>query len=445
VDDRTYVLQSPCSEAYVRIHRIDHTNHFMRFFGGNFRRFFCLWVACCGQANFNLYVALRQTRLSTYASQRLLSSQNVKLKPTRNKIHSPSKGVAVSLADQLFSEEYGVQVVDREPEKQLLKEYLQGVLAGKKRALYIYGPPGVGKTTTTKHVVNQFEDAYAAEIIYKNSASTTPNQVLHEIHNRICPDVEGKVPSKTLVQRILNHKLKESKFTLVLVLDNFDRMQHVDDLLWDVHCISQKLPRMALILISTRQAKLRHLIGERLHDRLNPEPLEFSPYSAKRLFEIISARIKDAYPTDFVEDNALWDLSDFVAERGGNARYLFSLFQDAVDLLPSKSSARLSSTEIEEMIQRETTEELSRTLEDMRRKMPEQYDLFRLIESSRATLDTGTVISLAQQGGLHVSPRTIQNYLVELDRLGLVELQRIRKGQGHSQRIKPRVSLKDLR
>jgi Cdc6-like AAA superfamily ATPase len=351
----------------------------------------------------------------------------------------------VSLAEQVFSEEYAVQVVDREREKQILKEYLQDVLRGKKSVLYIYGPPGVGKTTTTKHVVNQFEDAYAAEIIYKNSASTTPNQVLHEIHNRICPEVEGKVPSKTLVLRILNHKLKDSKFTLVLVLDNFDRMQHVDDLLWDVHCISQKLPRMGLILISTRQAKLRHLIGERLYDRLNPDAHEFSPYSARRLFEIISARIKDAYRTDFVEENALWDMCEFVAGRGGNVRYLFSFFVDAVDLLPSKGSGRLSSIEVEETIRRERARELGRTLEDMRSKLPKQYDLFRLIESSRATLDTGTVISLARQGGLHVSPRTIQNYLVELDRVGLVELQRIRKGQGHSQKIKPRVSLKDLR
>ena len=105
---------------------------------------------------------------------------------------------------------------------------------GKKRALYIHGSrAGIGKTTTTKHIVNQFEDAYSAEVIYKNSANATPNQILHEIHNRVCAEVDGKIPSKTLVQKILNHKLKDGKFILILVLDNFDRMQHVDDLLWD--------------------------------------------------------------------------------------------------------------------------------------------------------------------------------------------------------------------
>lgn len=316
---------------------------------------------------------------------------------------------------------------------------MQDVLSGKKRVLYIDGSPGVGKTTTTKHVVNQFEDAYAAEIVYKNSANATPNQVLHEIHDRLCSEAEGKIPSKTLVQRILNHRLKDNKFTLVLVLDNFDRMQHVDDLLWDIHTISQKLPRTGIILISTRQAKLRQLIGQRLYDRLNPEAHEFSPYSAKRLFEIISARIKQAYGMEFIQSDAVYALCEFVAERGGNARYLFSLFLDAVDLLPSKRS-KLSDSEIERIVQRERDTELKKTLEDMQNKIPEQYDLLRLIDSSAKPLDTGTVISLAQQRGMHVSPRTIQNYLVEMEKLGVIKLERIRKGQGHSQRIRLLVS-----
>ena len=66
----------------------------------------------------------------------------------------------MSLAEQVFTEEYAVELVNREKERQILKEYLQDVLKGRKRALYIHGSPGIGKTTTTKHIVNQFEDAY---------------------------------------------------------------------------------------------------------------------------------------------------------------------------------------------------------------------------------------------------------------------------------------------
>jgi Cdc6-like AAA superfamily ATPase len=348
----------------------------------------------------------------------------------------------VSSAEQVFSEEFSAELVDREKEQRLLKEYLQDVLHGKKRALYIHGSPGIGKTTTTKHVVNQFEDAYSAEVIYRNSASSTPNQILHEIHNRVCPEVEGKIPSKTLVQRILNHRLRDNKFILVLVLDNFDRMQHVDDLLWDFHSISQKLPRVGLILISTSQAKLRNLVGERLRDRLNPETHEFTPYSTDRLFDIIQARIKQAYEKNFVERESLMNLCEFVAELGGNARYLFSLFLDALELMP-RNSSRLS-TEIDHVLEREKTCQLRNVLDEMRVNLPAKFELLKIIESSKQHLDTGGVIALANATGLHVSGRTIQNYLVDLERMKLVKLERIRKGQGHSQLVKPLISLERL-
>lgn len=348
----------------------------------------------------------------------------------------------MSSGEQIFSEEYSAELVDREKEKQLLKEYLQDVLHGKKRALYIHGSPGIGKTTTIKHMVNQFEDAYSAEVIYKNSANTTPNQVLHETHNRVCPEVEGKIPSKTLLQRILNHRLRDDKFILILVLDNFDRMQHIDDLLWDFHSISQKLPRVGLILISTSQAKLRQLIGQRLYDRLNPETHEFAPYSADRLFEILSARIRQAYSKNFADKECLMRLCELVAERGGNARYLFSLFVDATELMP-RNSARLSN-EIDEIVERERRKEVKSILDEMRVNTPAKFELLNLINDSSKPLDTGSVIALAQEKGFHLSARTIQNYLIELEKLKLIKLDRIRKGQGHSQLIKPLVSLREL-
>jgi Cdc6-like AAA superfamily ATPase len=349
----------------------------------------------------------------------------------------------VSSANQVFSEEFSAELVDREKEQRFLKEYLQDVLHGKKRALYVHGSPGIGKTTTTKHIVNQFEDAYSAEVIYKNSASTTPNQILHEIHNRVCPETDAKIPSKTLVQKILNHRLRDERFILILVLDNFDRMQHVDDLLWDFHSISQKLPRVGLILISTSQAKFRTLIGQRLYDRLNPETYKFVPYSADRLMDIIQARIKHAYEKNFVDQESLGHLCAFVAEQGGNVRHLFSLFLDAVELMP-RGSSKLS-IEIDRIVEREKSKELQNVIDDMRVSLPSKFGLLKIIQSSKQPLDTGTVIALASSNGLHVSGRTIQNYLVDFERMKLIRLERIRKGQGHSQLVKPSLSLENLK
>jgi Cdc6-like AAA superfamily ATPase len=341
-------------------------------------------------------------------------------------------------ADQVFSEDFSAELVDREKEQRFLKEYLQDVLHGKKRALYIHGSPGIGKTTTTKHIVNQFEDAYSAEVIYRNSANATPNQILHEIHNRVCTETEAKIPSKTLVQKILNHKLKDDKFILILVLDNFDRMQHVDDLLWDFHSISQKLPRVGLILISTSEVKLRSLIGQRLYDRLNPETYEFVPSSADRLFDIIEARIKQAFDKNSIDQESLLRLCEFVGERGGNVRHLFSLFLNALELAPR--NAKTLSSEMDDIIELEKSKELRNIIDEMRVSIPAKFELLKFIVASEESLDTGAVIALANAKGLHVSGRTIQNYLLDLERMKLVKLERIRKNQGHSQLIRSLVS-----
>jgi repressor of nif and glnA expression len=70
-------------------------------------------------------------------------------------------------------------------------------------------------------------------------------------------------------------------------------------------------------------------------------------------------------------------------------------------------------------------------------KSPAKYELLKLIGSSKECLDTGAMIALANTKGLHVSARTIQNYLIDLERMNLIKLERIRKSQGHSQLIKP--------
>jgi flavin-binding protein dodecin len=73
--------------------------------------------------------------------------------------------------------------------------------------------------------------------------------------------------------------------------------------------------------------------------------------------------------------------------------------------------------------------------------IPTKFELLELIGSSKESLDTGAVIALANAKGLHVSGRTIQNYLVDFERMKLIKLQRIRKGQGHSQLVKPIISI----
>jgi hypothetical protein len=80
----------------------------------------------------------------------------------------------------------------------------------------------------------------------------------------------------------------------------------------------------------------------------------------------------------------------------------------------------------------------------MRISTPAKFELLKIIDSKQ-NLDTGAVIALATEKGLRVSARTIQNYLTDFERMKLLKLERIRKGQGHSQLIKQLVFMKDFK
>lgn len=76
---------------------------------------------------------------------------------------------------------------------------------------------------------------------------------------------------------------------------------------------------------------------------------------------------------------------------------------------------------------------------------PAKLELLKFIDPSREWLGTGAVDALANAKGLHLSSRMIQDYLLHLERMKLIELERIRKGQWHSQRIRMIVGLDCLR
>lgn len=62
-------------------------------------------------------------------------------------------------------------------------------------------------------------------------------------------------------------------------------------LLWSFNEIKQKIPMFGLILVSTSKFELMDMVGERLYSRLRPDILEFRPYSADKIYEIMKKRI----------------------------------------------------------------------------------------------------------------------------------------------------------
>ena len=153
---------------------------------------------------------------------------------------------------QVFSDDYLPKtIIDRENEQSAVADYLKDVLLNKSSVLYIHGYPGIGKTTIVKSVLYQFENSNEKSVtVFLSCTSLTPYLCLQEIHSKVCGQIKKKLTSQELISETIR-KLLLRKFTLVVILDNFDKMENIEQLLWSFNEMKQKIPMFGLILVST--------------------------------------------------------------------------------------------------------------------------------------------------------------------------------------------------
>lgn len=338
-----------------------------------------------------------------------------------------------------FSEEYLPEVlIDREKEQQAIANFLKDISTGISKVLYVHGSPGIGKTTVTKHILNQFQDSTNdAIVLYLNCPTETPNVALKKIYETICGEDQRRLASAVMMQAITS-KLLKKKISLILALDNFDRMNDAEKLLWNLYGLIENLSRVGLILISTSKFELQDMIGNRLYSRVRPQVQEFSPYNAKRLYEIISNRIANSKLSKVVQDDALWELSTFVANNGGSARHLIRIFADAVSSL-QYDGKKLTVNVAREILEKEKQTVIQNELNELREHAPRMYEVLKIIAelcSKNEKVYTGLVADAIRKRGLAVSGRSLDYYLNNLESKGIISLKNARKAQGHTREIR---------
>jgi cell division control protein 6 len=344
----------------------------------------------------------------------------------------------------VFADNYIPEVIiDREKEQETIKGFLQDIVKGVNKVLCIYGKPGVGKTVVTKHVLNQFDELENACSIYLSASHLTPNLALKEVYEVICGEEKRRLPSPLMVREIGRKLLKKRNYTIVITLDNFDKMNGVESFLWNINNLMENFPRVGLILISTSEAEIRGLVGRRLFSRLRPEYCEFRPYDADKLYEIAEQRIKQAYGKLVISEEALSMLCEFVTnECDGNARYLFKLFLNSADIASRDGEGKIGLKTIEEVIKEERLLILKSRLDEIKKNTPRMYEVLRIIaelQRKQETIYTGLIKKEIRRKGLAISERSLDYYLNNLESKSLIELNKVRRTKGKTRSVKLKI------
>jgi cell division control protein 6 len=198
----------------------------------------------------------------------------------------------------LYPEYLPLNLPHREGQIRLISENLSLLLKnGKPMNIFIYGPPGVGKTAVAKFILREFEQYSGIKNIYINCWQyNTSFAILSEIGISIGAFVSRRGWAKDEIFSRIVQTMENNRLNLIVVLDEVDQLVKNDSsVLYDLLRIENYTKqKIGLIFISNDKYVFRN-VEERIRSSLNLEEIEFKPYTFLEMKDIVEERMKEAF------------------------------------------------------------------------------------------------------------------------------------------------------
>lgn len=164
--------------------------------------------------------------------------------------------------------------------------------------LFIYGPPGVGKTVCIKHVLNEIIETTDEVIpVYVNCWK---KETSHKMAVEICDQIGYKFTHNKSTDELINEISRIlNKKSAVFAFDEFDKMNDQDT----VYLLLEGIYRKTIFLIANSIECLPKL-DSRLRSRLMLDKTEFKPYNLTQLKDILKQRKDIAFVKDIFKEDA---------------------------------------------------------------------------------------------------------------------------------------------
>ena len=167
------------------------------------------------------------------------------------------------------------------------------------RNIIVYGPPGVGKTVATKHILNEMEEKTDEIIpIYINCWQ---NNTSYKVTLAMCEMIDYKFTHNKNTSELFDViAARLNKYNAVFVFDEIDKAEDYDFL----YLILQKIHNKSVVILTN----FKDFVGDidmRIRSRLVPEMLEFKPYDEVETKGIIEQRIGYAFVDGVWEADAI--------------------------------------------------------------------------------------------------------------------------------------------
>jgi len=278
------------------------------------------------------------------------------------------------------------------------------------RNLFFYGKPGIGKTLAAKHVLDSIEDPEddqygdLSDKVYPIFVNCWQKNTSFKIVEDICTQLNYSFTQnkKTdelfkIISNMINRK------SAVFVFDEIDKVQDMDFL----YTILEQIYRKCIILITNEKDWILGL-EDRVKSRLNPDILEFKPYTKQETLDILKQRVKYAFVKDTWDDKAFMMVADKTYETE-DIRSGLHLMKEAGENAEMESSRTISIKHVEKALAK--IDELS--VKDKEELEDESKFILGIVKKSTGSR-IGELYKLYKEEGGKSSYKTFQRKIQKL-------------------------------
>ena len=234
----------------------------------------------------------------------------------------------------------------RENEQMRFATAIKPLLQGHNgRNVFVYGAPGIGKTTACKHVLRELEEETDDIItIYINcwKENTT-----YKIFHKICEDLGYKfILNKKTTELFSLIQAKLNKKSAVFVFDEIDKLEEMDFL----YTLLEDIYRKSIFLITNYRDSYSEL-DERIRSRLAPEFLNFQAYNETEIAGILKQRRDYAFVQGCWDEEAFKELVEKCTETK-DVRVGLYLMRESGNVAEEKSSRAVNLVHVAEAVKK---------------------------------------------------------------------------------------------
>lgn len=234
----------------------------------------------------------------------------------------------------------------RENEQQRFAVAIRPLLQGHNgKNLFVYGAPGIGKTTACKHVLRELEEE--TEEIIPIYINCWKENTTFKVFYKICENLGFKfIQNKKTTELFSLIQGKLNKKGAVFVFDEIDKLEELDFL----YTITEDIYRKAIILVTNYRDSYSEL-DERIRSRLSPEFLCFKAYVEAEINGILRQRRDYSFVQGCWEEEAFKEIVEKCLE-AEDVRVGLFLMREAGNLAEERSSRKIGLVHVAEAIKK---------------------------------------------------------------------------------------------